>query len=187
MTSFKITITGADNGLYTKRLWAPAIHPTPAVKAVPAKGDQSDMATYEPAVEAKEAVRFKPAEYKYTPFVGNFEFESVNGFAEDYAQGKALFQHWLTHEDGLAELGKTFNIVVEKEAKSFSVSYDKRFDADIDAVLAADNNLETVFDVELWIENNGDSELDYPDDTGEINNVDVTEDSGEFIEIEWNG
>jgi len=184
MTSFKITLTGVDNRLYTRRLSAPAVAPKGAVASKPPTWVGDKLIE---AVEAQEAVRFKPAEYKYTPFIGNFEFESVNGFAEDYAQGKALFQHWLTHEDGLAELGKTFNIVVEKEAKSFSVSYDKRFDADIDAVLAADNNLETVFDVELWIENNGDSELDYPDDTGEINNVDVTEDSGEFIEIEWNG
>ena len=180
MTNFRITLTGADNGLYTRRLWAPTVLAEPAVEAAPAKGDQS-------AVEAKEAVRFKPPEYKYFPFVGNFEFESANGFAEEHTEGKALFRHWLTHENGISELGEAFNIVVEKEAKSFSVSYDKRFNADIDAILAADNNLETIFDVEVWIENNGDEELDYPDDTGEINNVDVTEDSDEFVEIEWNG
>ena len=182
MTNYKITFTG--NNLFTRHEMTPPAFSRKAVESKPPTWVGDKLIE---AVEAQEAVRFKPAEYKYTPFIGNFEFESVNGFAEDYAQGKALFQHWLTHEDGLAELGKTFNIVVEKEAKSFSVSYDKRFDADIDAVLAADNNLETAFDVELWIENNGDSELDYPDDTGEINNVDVTEDSGEFIEIEWNG
>ena len=186
MTSFKITLTGADNELYTRRLWKPAVRPKAAVEFKPAKYNQNHT-EITPAVEAEEAVRFAPAEYKYTPFVGNFEFESVNGFAEDYTEGKALFQHWLTHEDGLSELGKTFNMIVEKEAKSFSVSYDKRFDSDIDAALAADNNLETVLDVEIWLDNNGDGELDYPDDTGEITNVDVTEDSGEFIEVEWNG
>ena len=180
MTSFRITLTSAKEQLYTRRLWIPAVAAKAAVEAVPAKDDQ-------PAVEAQEAVQFKPAEHKYFPFVSTFEFESINGFPEVHTEGKAVFEHWITHENGLSELGEAFNILVEKGTKTFSVSYDKSFTADIDAVLAIDNNLETPYDVEVWLENNGDSELDYPDDTGEISNIDVTEDSDEFIEVEWNG
>ena len=188
MIKFRITFTGAKDQLYTRRLWKPAV---PAQEAVEFKPAVYADGKWHPEIEAKEAVRFTPAEYKYFPFIGTFEFETdesgYNNLDSFNIEGKKLFEHWLTHENGISELGEAFNILVEKEAKSFSVSYDKRFDADIDAELAAENNLETVFDVELWLENNGDGELDYQDDTGEVNNIDVTEDSDEFIEVEWNG
>jgi len=77
--------------------------------------------------------------------------------------------------------------MVEKESKSYNVSYSKRFDAEVTAEVAAANNLNSEYDVEEWLDREGDSELDYPDDTGELTDIEVEESSGEFVEVEWNG
>jgi len=185
MTNYKITFTGGANGLYTRRITTQAVAAQDAVEAIPAKGDRSDMETYEPAVEAKEAVPYKLAEWEYVPFVATFEFSSDN--ASDYEAGSSVFEYWLENEDGKDTLSDVLNIMVEKESKSFSVSYSKRCDSEVTAELAAANNLNSEYDVEEWLERMGDSELDYPDDTGELSDIEVEENSGEFVEVEWNG
>lgn len=185
MTNYKITFTGGANGLYTRRIKTQPVAAQDAVEAIPAKGDRSDMETYEPAVEAKEAVPYKSAEWEYVPFVATFEFSSDN--ASDYEAGSSLFSYWFENEDGSDTLSDLLNIMVEKEAKSFSVSYSKRFDAEVTAELAAANDLSDEYEVESWLDNNGDGELDYPDDTGELSDIAVEENSGEFVEVEWNG
>ena len=184
MTNYKITFTGGANGLYTRRITTQAVAAQDAVEAIPANGVPS-MKTYEPAVEAKEAVPYKSAEWEYVPFVATFEFSSDN--ASDYEAGSSLFSYWFENEDGSDTLSDLLNIMVEKEAKSFSVSYSKRFDAEVTAELAAANDLSDEYEVESWLDNNGDGELDYPDDTGELSDIAVEENSGEFVEVEWNG
>ena len=67
------------------------------------------------------------------------------------------------------------------------MSYSKRFDAEVTAELAAANVLDSESEVEDWLDSYGDSELDYPDDTGELSDIEVTENSDEFVEVEWNG
>ena len=185
MTNFRITFTGGANELYTRRIKTQAVSAQDAVEAIPAKGDRSDMETYEPAVEAKEAVPYKSAEWEYVPFVATFEFSSDN--ASDYEAGSSVFGYWLENEDGKDTLSDMLNIYVEKEAKSYSVSYSKRFDAEVSAELAAANVLDSESEVEDWLDSYGDSELDYPDDTGELSDIEVTENSDEFVEVEWNG
>jgi hypothetical protein len=184
MTNYKITFTGGANGLYTRRITTQAVAAQDAVEAIPAKGVPS-MKTYEPAVEAKEAVPYKSAEWEYVPFVATFEFSSDD--ASDYEAGSSLFSYWFENEDGSDTLSDLLNIMVEKEAKSFNVSYSKRFDAEVTAELAAANDLSDEYEVESWLDNNGDGELDYPDDTGELSDIAVEENSGEFVEVEWNG
>ena len=183
MTNYKITFTGGTDGLYTRRLKAQAVYAQEAVEAVPATYADGKLLTE--AVEAKEAVPFKAAEWDYIPFVATFEFSSDN--ASDYEAGSSVFGYWLENEDGKDTLSDMLNIYVEKEAKSYSVSYSKRFDAEVTAELAAANVLDSESEVEDWLDSYGDSELDYPDDTGELSDIEVTENSDEFVEVEWNG
>jgi hypothetical protein len=53
--------------------------------------------------------------------------------------------------------------------------------------MAQDNDLEDEDAVERWLEYNGDGELDYPDDTGEMSDIEVEEEGSGYIEVEWNG
>ena len=184
MTNFRITFTGGANGLYTRRIKTQAVIGQDAVEFKPAKYDQNHT-EITPAVEAKEAVPFKAAEWDYVPFTATFEFSSDN--ASDYEAGSSVFGYWLENEDGKDTLSDMLNIYVEKEAKSYSVSYTKKFEAEVTADLAAANVLESEYEVEQWLEANGDGELDYPDDTGEMSNIEVEENSGEYVEVEWNG
>ena len=168
MTNFRITFTGGANGLYTRRIKTQ---------------DGGKLVTE--AVPSKDAVPYKPAEWDYVPFSAEFEFSSEN--ASDYEAGSSVFGYWLENEDGKDTLSDMLNIYVEKEAKSYSVSYTKKFEAEVTADLAAANVLESEYEVEQWLEANGDGELDYPDDTGEMSNIEVEENSGEYVEVEWNG
>jgi len=182
MTNYKITLTGGMNGLYTRRLKTQAVAAQEAVESKPATyvGDKLIE-----AVEAKDAVPFKPAEWDYVPFTATFEFSSED--ASDYEAGSSVFEYWLENEDGKNTLSDVLNIMVEKESKSYNVSYSKRFDSEVTAELAAANDLNSEYDVEEWLDREGDSELDYPDDTGELTDIEVEESSGEFVEVEWNG
>ena len=182
MTNYKITLTGGMNGLYTRRLKTQAVPAQEAVESKPATyvGDKLIE-----AVEAKDAVPFKPAEWDYVPFTATFEFSSED--ASDYEAGSSVFEYWLENEDGKNTLSDVLNIMVEKESKSYNVSYSKRFDSEVTAELAAANDLNSEYDVEEWLDREGDSELDYPDDTGELTDIEVEESSGEFVEVEWNG
>ena len=181
MTNYKITFTGGTDGLYTRRLKAQAVYAQEAVEAVPATYADGKLLTE--AVEAKEAVPFKAAEWDYVRFVATFEFENTDGLES----GAEVFRAWLEGEDGSDTLSDMLNIMVEKESKSFDVSYSKRFDSQVTAELAAANDLNSEYDVEEWLEREGDSELDYPDDTGELTDIEVNENSDEFVEVEWNG
>ena len=183
MTNFRITFTGGSNELYTRRIKTQAVIGQDAVEFKPAVYVDGKLLTE--AVEAKEAVPFKAAEWDYVPFRATFEFSSDN--ASDYEAGSSVFGYWLENEDGKDTLSDMLNIYVEKEAKSYSVSYSKRFDAEVSAELAAANVLDSESEVEDWLDSYGDSELDYPDDTGELSDIEVTENSDEFVEVEWNG
>ena len=182
MTNYKITFTGGANGLYTRRIKTQAVAAQDAVEAVPSRTVNGVLMT---TIEAVPAVPYKSAEWEYVPFVATFEFSSDD--ASDYEAGSSLFSYWFENEDGSDTLSDLLNIMVEKEAKSFSVSYSKRFDAEVTAELAAANDLSDEHDVEEWLDRNGDGELDYPDDTGELSDIEVEENSGEFVEVEWNG
>jgi hypothetical protein len=183
MTNFRITFTGGSNELYTRRIKRQAVIGQDAVEFKPAVYVDGKLLTE--AVEAKEAVPFKAAEWDYVPFRATFEFSSEN--ASDYEAGSSVFGYWLENEDGKDTLSDMLNIFVEKEAKAYSVSYSKRFDAVVTAELATANGLDSESEVEDWLEREGDSELDYPDDTGELTDIEVTETSDEFVEVEWNG
>ena len=183
MTNFKITFTGGANGLYTRRIKTQAVAAQDAVESK-AKLVASDGALIHGEIPAKDAVPYKPAEWEYVPFTTTFEFSSDN--ASDYESGSSLFEYWLENEDGKDTLSDLLNINVEKEAKSYSVSYDKSFTAEVTAEVAAANNLNDSYEVEHWLQNNGDDELDYPDDTGELNNINADENSVEYVEVEWN-
>jgi hypothetical protein len=184
MTNFRITFTGRTNELYTRRIKTQAVIGQDAVEFKPAKYDQNHT-EITPAVEAKEAVPFKAAEWDYVPFSATFEFSSDN--ASDYEAGSSVFAYWFDNEDGSDTLSDMLNIMVEKETKSYEVSYDKAFTAEVTAELAAANDLNNSYEVEQWLDENGDSELDYPEDTGELNNINVDENSDEYVEVEWNG
>ena len=181
MTNYKITFTGGMNGLYTRRLKTQAVAAQEAVGFKPATYVDGKLLTE--AVEAKDAVPYKPAEWEYVPFMATFEFENTDGLES----GAEMFRAWLEGEDGSDTLSDMLNIMVEKESKSYNVSYSKRFDAEVTAEVAAANALDSEYEVEQWLEREGDSELDYPDDTGELTDIEVEENSDEFVEVEWNG
>ena len=179
MTNYKITFSG-DN-LFTRYETSPVVFSRKAVEAKTATYIDGKLLT--PAVEAQEAVEFKAAEYNYMPFRAVFDFEN----SDDLESGAELFKAWLEETDSTAQLSDMLNISVEKEAKSYSVSYSKRFNAEVTAEMAQYNDLEDEYAVERWLESNGDSELDYPDDTGEVNDIEVEEEGSGYTEVEWHG
>ena len=181
MTNYKITFTGGTNGLYTRRIKTQAVAAQEAVEFKVAKYENGKLVT--PRVEAKLAVPFKAVEWEYVPFSAEFEFENTDGLES----GAEMFRAWLEGEDGSDTLSDMLNIMVEKESKSYTVMYTKGFTAEVHAELAAAEALDSAYEVEQWLDSNGDGELDYPDDTGEISNIEVEENIDEFVEVEWNG
>ena len=182
MTNYKITFTG--NNLYTRYEKTPAVFPKNAVEFKPAVIEPPIYGKIiTPAVEAQEAVPFKAAEYGYTPFFVEHEFENTDGLES----GAQVFKAWLEGEDNTDQLSDMLNISVEKESKSYTVSYTKRFTSEVTAEQAHDNDLEDEMAVENWLDYNGDGELEYPEDTGEMSDIEVEEEGSGYTEVEWNG
>jgi len=179
MPNYKITFSG--NNLFTRYETSPVVFSRKAVEFKPATYENGKLVT--PAVEAQEAVEFKAAEYNYMPFRATFDFDNN----EDLESGAELFKAWLEETDSTDQLSDMLNVSVEKESKSYSVSYTKRFTAEVTAEIAQDNDLEDEDAVERWLEYNGDGELDYPDDTGEMSDIEVEEEGSGYTEVEWNG
>ena len=178
MTNYKITFTG--NNLYTRHEMTPTVFSRNAVEAKTATYIDGKLLT--PAVEAKEAVAFKAAEYAYTPFRATFDLEN----SDELESGAELFKAWLEETENIDQLSDLLNISVEKESKSYTVSYTKRFTADVPAEQAHDNDLEDEGAVESWLSYNGDGDLYDPEDTGEMSDIEVEEEGSGFIEVEWN-
>ena len=178
MTNYKITFTG--NNLYTRHEMTPTVFSRNAVEAKTATYIDGKLLT--PAVEAKEAVAFKAAEYAYTPFRATFDLEN----SDELESGAELFKAWLEGEDNTDQLSDILNISVEKESKSYTVSYTKRFTSEVTAEVAQDNDLEDESAVEDWLSYNGDGDLYDPEDTGEMSDIEVEEEGSGFIEVEWN-
>lgn len=179
MTNYKITFTG--NNLFTRYEITPAVFSKHAVTFKPATYENGKLTS--PAVEAKEAVAFKAAEYSYMPFRATFDLEN----SDELESGAELFKAWLEGEDNTDQLSDLLNISVEKESKSYTVSYTKRFTADVPAEQAHDNDLEDESAVEDWLSYNGDGELYDPEDTGEMSDIEVEEEGSGYTEVEWNG
>ena len=179
MTNYEITFTG--NNLFTRYEITPAVFSKHAVTFKPATYENGKLIT--PAVEAQEAVPFKAAEYRYMPFRAEFDLEN----SDDLESGAEVFKAWLEGEDNTDQLSDMLNISVEKESKSYTVSYTKRFTAEVTAEMTADNDLEDAYAVENWIDNNGDCELEYPEDTGEMGDIEVEDEGSGYTEVEWNG
>ena len=112
-----------------------------------------------------------------------FEYENT----DDLESGAEVFKAWLEGEDNTDSLSNMFNIRVEKESTSYHVTYTKRFEAEITAELASENELNDAYEVEVWLDNTGDGELEYPDDTGEIADINVDVNSSDHVDVEWHG
>jgi|TARA_R110002167_G_scaffold57237_4_gene162171 hypothetical protein len=178
MTNYKITFTG-DN-LYTRHETSPAVFSRAAVEFKPATYEGGKL--FSLAVEAQEAVEFKAAEYRYTPYHVEFEYENTDGLES----GAEVFKAWLEGEDNTDSLSDMLNIRVEKESSSYHVSYTKRFEADITAEQADEFELGDAYEVEVWLDGNGDSGIDYPDDTGELADINVDVNSSDHVDVDWN-
>ena len=178
MTNYKITFTG--NNLYTRHEMTPTVFSRNAVEAKTATYIDGKLLT--PAVDAKEAVAFKAAEYAYTPFRATFDLEN----SDELESGAELFKAWLEESENTDQLSDLLNISVEKESKSYTVSYTKRFTSEVTAEVAQDNDLEDESAVEDWLSYNGDGDLYDPEDTGEMSDIEVEEEGSGFIEVEWN-
>tara|TARA_R110000868_G_scaffold148032_1_gene369704 strand:+ start:937 stop:1476 length:540 start_codon:yes stop_codon:yes gene_type:complete len=179
MTNYKITFTG--NNLYTRHEMTPVVFSRNAVEFKPATYENGKLTS--PAVEAKEAVAFKAAEYAYTPFRATFDLEN----SDELESGAELFKAWLEESENTDQLSDLLNISVEKESKSYTVSYTKRFTSEVAAEMAHDNDLEDESAVEDWLSYNGDGDLYDPEDTGEMSDIEVEEEGSGYTEVEWNG
>jgi hypothetical protein len=178
-----VRITMSHPSLFIRTLKKAAVSPEAAVEAVEGIGERGGIGEYVEAVEAKEAVRYQPAEWDYKPWVN--EIESVDIDSDDFDSGIGVFEHWLTNEEGSTELGDFFNILVERQASGYTVHYDKRVSVYIDPAMASENNLTDTSDVESYVEENY-YDLD-EDDQNDISDIDVNEDGTEWVEIEWTG
>lgn len=172
MTDYRITISGGARTLYTRQV-KPAV---PAQDAKPASG-QYGTPTYKPA---EPAVEYKPAEYEYRPLEIQIDFESDEG----YESGSSLFEHWLSQEEGLTQLADVLNIAVEKQVKSYDVTFSAGMEAHISAEIIAAEDLEDEFAIERWVEGQSPYDLD-ADSTGEISEVEVTEVENDWTEVDW--
>ena len=182
MTNYKITFTG--NNLYTRHEITPTVFSRNAVEFKPAVIEPPIYGKIiTPAVEAKEAVAFKAAEYAYTPFRATFDLEN----SDELESGAELFKAWLEGEDNTDQLSDMLNISVEKESKSYTVSYTKRFTSEVTAEQAEEYDLEDEGAVESWLSYNGDGDLYDPEDTGEMSDIEVEEEGNGYTEVEWNG
>ena len=178
MTSYKITFTG-DN-LYTRHEDEPAVFPRDAVEG--RGGTYVNGKLTIPATEPKPAVLYKAATYRYTPSLVEFEYENNDGLES----GAEVVKAWLG-ADGIDSLSDMLgNIRVEKESKSYSVSYTKRFGAEVTAEQAEQYELEDTYAVEQWLDNEGDGELEYPEDTGEMSDIEVVGTTHDHVDVEWN-
>lgn len=169
MTTYKITFKSANNtylgakgtGLYQRIETKPEQHRT----------------------NADGVIETTRAEYTYVPAKLEFTFDS--SYADD--SGSEVFARWLevhTSEAATA-LTDSFNVEVEKEIKTYDVSYSKRYDAVVTAEICDAHDLHDEHDVESWLESNGDYELN-PDETGEHENITVNVSGiGEYVQVEW--
>ena len=178
MTNYKFTFTG-DN-LYTRHEMTPTVFSRDAVEARGATYVNGKITI--PAIEAQEAVAFKAAEYAYTPYYVTLEYENNDGLES----GAEVFKAWLTGDDASDSLSDMMNVRVEKESKSYDVTYTKRFESVVTAEQVAANDLGDEYEVEAWLDREGDHELEYPDDTGEMSDIEVTEITGDHVDVEWN-
>ena len=178
MTNYKFTFTG-DN-LYTRHEMTPTVFSRDAVEARGATYVNGKITI--PAIEAQEAVAFKAAEYAYTPYYVTLEYENNDGLES----GAEVFKAWLTGDDASELLPDMMNVRVEKESKSYDVTYTKRFESVVTAEQVAANDLGDEYEVEAWLDREGDHELEYPDDTGEMSDIEVTEITGDHVDVEWN-
>ena len=178
MTNYKFTFTG-DN-LYTRHEMTPTVFSRDAVEARGATYVNGKITI--PAIEAQEAVAFKAAEYAYTPYYVTLEYENNDGLES----GAEVFKAWLTSDDANDSLPDMMNVRVEKESKSYDVTYTKRFESVVTAEQVAANDLGDEYEVEAWLDREGDHELEYPDDTGEMSDIEVTEITGDHVDVEWN-
>lgn len=173
MTDYRITISGGARTLYTRQV-KPAV---PAQDAKPASG-QYGTPTYKPA---EPAVEYKPAEYEYRPLEIQIDFESDEG----YESGSSLFEHWLSQEEGLTQLADTFNISVEKQIKSYDVTFSVRMEAHISPETIAAEDLEDEYAVERWVENQSTYELDAEEAGGDLTEIEVSEAESDWTEVDW--
>jgi hypothetical protein len=178
MTNYKFTFTG-DN-LYTRQEDEPAVFSRDAVEARGATYVNGKITI--PATEAQEAVPFKQATYRYTPWYVTLEYENNDGLES----GAEVFKAWLTGDDASDSLSDMMNVRVEKESKSYDVTYTKRFESVVTAEQVAAYELDDEYEVEAWLDREGDHELEYPDDTGEMSDIEVTENTGDHVDVEWN-
>lgn len=178
MTNYRITFTGGMNGLFTRKIKTLGI---PAQEAVEAKPETGYGTNFQAGTPAKPAVAYVPAVYEYVPVKAQFDAENSDGLES----GAAIFADWFENQDGSDQLSDWLNIAVEKEVKSYDVTFTLKHTATIDADTAASNDIEDEDDARSFVENNY-YELDYEED-GDIDNIEVDEDTSEFIEVEWNG
>lgn len=164
MSDYRITISGGNQTLYTRQV-KPAV---PAQDAKPASG-QYGTPTY------------KPAEYEYRPFEIQFDFESDEG----YESGSSLFEHWLSQEEGLTQLADVLNISVEKQVKSYDVTFSVRMEAHISPETIAAEDLEDEYAVERWVENQSTYELDAEEAGGDLTEIEVSEAESDWTEVDW--
>lgn len=178
-----VRITMSHPNLFIRTLKKAAVPAKAAVEAIPGSEHSASLkANFGVERKAEPAVEYQPAKWDYKQWVNEIE---VDIDSDDFDSGIGAFEYWLTNEEGTTELGDLFNILVERQASGYSVRYEKRVSAYIDAATAAENNLTDTSDVESYVENNY-GDLD-EDDEGDISDIQVDEDGTEWVEIEWTG
>ncbi len=174
MSNYRITISGGNQTLDTRYEKTPAV---PAQDAKPASGNPFDP----DYIPAKPAVEYKPAEYGYRPFQVEFDFENDEG----YESGSSLFEHWLSQEEGLTQLADILNIAVEKQVKSYDVTFSVRMEARISAETVAAEELESDYAVERWVEDQSTYELDAEESGDGLTEIEVSEVETDWTEVDW--
>ena len=171
MTNYKIIISG-DQTLYTRKLVTESV---PSQEAVVA---QEYSILTGPAIEAKEAVPFKAAVWEYVPFSATFEYQNTDG----YESGSSLFHAWI-EEGSASSMTDIFNIQVEKEVETYTVSFNLMQTATLDAETVQEHLITDENEARDYVENNY-YNLNYEEE-GDVSDVEVEVDDTTFTDMEW--
>jgi len=176
MTNYKIIIRG-DQTLYTRKLVTESVHAVAAVEYKPAVYNSINQVAIA-ETPAVEATPFAPAVWEYVPFSATFEYQNTDG----YESGSSLFHAWI-EEGSASSMTDIFNIQVEKEVETYTVSFNLMQTATLDAETVQEHLITDENEARDYVENNY-YNLNYEEE-GDVSDVEVEVDDTTFTDMEW--
>jgi len=183
MSTVRIVIRGKNNSLFTRKLKTETQYQVRAVEAKAAVEHQPATLTSpgRMAQEAVEAVEYKPykaAEWTYTPFQAEYDFEACTK-----ETGSNIFQQWLGDTDQSKHISDDFDVAIEKEVFSYTVTANMSQTGTITSEMADEHDINDEDDAYTFARDNSFS-MEWEDE-GDVTDIEVEQDYTEYVRIEW--